>query len=77
MAISFWGMYVLWPLKNSQLPPSDFTSFMLTVKENPPMPTTVLIADDDTVSRGLIRMVLEYDGCRCLEAEDGTATLSV
>ncbi|MCB9710339.1 MAG: response regulator [Nitrospiraceae bacterium] len=41
------------------------------------MPTTVLIADDDTVSRGLIRMVLEYDGCRCLEAEDGTATLSV
>ncbi len=39
------------------------------------MPKTILIVDDDTVSRGLIRMVLEYDGYRCLEAEDGAAAL--
>ena len=39
------------------------------------MPKTILIVDDDTVSRGLIRMVLEYDGCRCLEAGDGADAL--
>ncbi|MDR4494293.1 MAG: response regulator [Nitrospirales bacterium] len=39
------------------------------------MPNTILIVDDDTVSRGLIRMVLEYDGYRCLEAEDGATAL--
>ncbi len=39
------------------------------------MPKTILIVDDDTVSRGLIRMVLEYDGCRCLEAGDGAEAL--
>ena len=41
------------------------------------MPKTILIVDDDTVSRGLIRMVLEYDGCRCLEAEDGVSALAM
>ena len=41
------------------------------------MPKTILIVDDDTVSRGLIRMVLEYDGCRCLEAENGVSALAM
>ncbi|MGD9852773.1 MAG: response regulator [Nitrospirales bacterium] len=39
------------------------------------MQKTILIVDDDTVSRGLIRMVLEYDGYRCLEAGDGADAL--
>ena len=41
------------------------------------MSKTILIVDDDTVCRGLIRMVLEYDGCRCMEAEDGDAALAM
>lgn len=41
------------------------------------MSKTILIVDDDTVSRGLIRMVLEYDGCRCLEAENGASALAI
>ena len=41
------------------------------------MSKTILIVDDDTVCRRLIRMVLEYDGCRCMEAEDGDAALAM
>ncbi len=41
------------------------------------MSSTILIVDDDTLSRRLIRMVLEYDGHDCLEADDGTTALSL
>lgn len=37
----------------------------------------ILIIDDDEMSRGLLRMVLEYDGCQCVEAENGARGLSI
>lgn len=41
------------------------------------MSKNVLIIDDDEMSRGLLRLVLEYDGCECVEAENGTSGLSL
>jgi len=41
------------------------------------MSKNTLIIDDDEMSRGLLRMVLEYDGCHCAEAEDGSRGLSL
>lgn len=41
------------------------------------MSKNTLIIDDDEMSRGLLRMVLEYDGCHCAEAEDGVRGLSL
>jgi CheY-like chemotaxis protein len=41
------------------------------------MSKNILIIDDDEMSRGLLRMVLEYDGCHCVEAENGARGLSL
>jgi two-component system sensor histidine kinase EvgS len=41
------------------------------------MSKNTLIIDDDEMSRGLLRMVLEYDGCQCIEAENGAIGLSI
>jgi two-component system chemotaxis response regulator CheY len=41
------------------------------------MSKNTLIIDDDEMSRGLLRMVLEYDGCHCVEAENGAMGLSL
>ncbi|MDR4461619.1 MAG: response regulator [Nitrospirales bacterium] len=41
------------------------------------MSKNILIIDDDEMSRGLLRMVLEYDGCECVEAENGARGLSL
>jgi CheY-like chemotaxis protein len=41
------------------------------------MSKNTLIIDGDEMSRGLLRMVLEYDGCRCVEAEDWAMGLSI
>lgn len=41
------------------------------------MSKNTLIIDDDEMSRGLLRMVLEYDGCHCTEAENGAIGLSI
>jgi two-component system chemotaxis response regulator CheY len=41
------------------------------------MSKNTLIIDDDEMSRGLLRMVLEYDGCYCVEAENGARGLSM
>jgi DNA-binding response OmpR family regulator len=47
------------------------------MEENLIMKKTALIVDDDAMSRGLIRMVLEYDAFHCLEAENGETALRV
>jgi CheY-like chemotaxis protein len=41
------------------------------------MATNVLIIDDDEMNRGLLRLVLEYDGCHCVEAANGAMGLSI
>ena len=41
------------------------------------MSKNILIIDDDEMSRRLLRMVLEYDGCQCVEAENGAKGLSL
>ncbi len=41
------------------------------------MSKNILIIDGDEMSRGLLRMVLEYDGCQCVEAENGASGLSL
>jgi len=41
------------------------------------MSKKTLIIDDDEISRGLLRLVLEYDGCHCVEAENGAMGLSL
>jgi DNA-binding response OmpR family regulator len=41
------------------------------------MSKNTLIIDDDEMSRGLLRLVLEYDGCHCVEAENGAMGLSM
>ena len=41
------------------------------------MSKNILIIDDDEMSRGLLRMVLEYDGCHCVEAENGARGFSL
>jgi CheY-like chemotaxis protein len=46
-------------------------------KEETLMSKNTLIIDDDEMSRGLLRLVLEYDGCHCVEAENGAKGLSL
>ena len=41
------------------------------------MSKNILIIDDDEMSRGLLRLVLEYDGFLCMEAENGAIGLSL
>lgn len=41
------------------------------------MPTHILIIDRDDMNRGLLRLVLEYDGCHCAEAANGAEGLSL
>lgn len=41
------------------------------------MSKKTLIVDDDEMSRRLLRLVLEYDGCHCVEAENGAMGLSL
>ncbi len=40
------------------------------------MSKTLLIVEDDRVSRDLLRLVFEYDGYRCREAENGLEGLT-
>ena len=39
------------------------------------MSKRILIVDDDTLTRGLLRMLFESDGFQCEEAEDGAVAL--
>jgi len=41
------------------------------------MSKNMLIIDDDTASRDLLRLVFEYDGFRCWEAENGAEGLTM
>ena len=38
---------------------------------------TMLIIEDDVVSRDLLRLVFEYDGFQCMEAENGERGLAL
>ena len=38
---------------------------------------TMLIIEDDVVSRDLLRLVFEYDGFQCMEAENGARGLAL
>jgi CheY-like chemotaxis protein len=53
------------------------TDTILYQDEENLMSKNTLIIDDDEMSRGLLRMVLEYDGCHCVEAEGGAVGLSL
>jgi DNA-binding response OmpR family regulator len=41
------------------------------------MSKTMLIIEDDVVSRDLLRLVFEYDGFQCMEAENGAIGLTM
>ena len=41
------------------------------------MSKTMLIIEDDVVSRDLLRLVFEYDGFHCIEADNGAMGLSL
>jgi len=41
------------------------------------MPKTMLIIEDDVVSRDLLRLVFEYDGFHCKEADNGKIALTM
>ncbi len=41
------------------------------------MSKTMLIIEDDVVSRDLLRLVFEYDGFHCVEADNGAIGLSM
>ena len=41
------------------------------------MSKTMLIIEDDVVSRNLLRLVFEYDGFHCVEAEHGARGLAM
>ncbi len=48
------------------------------IKErNTPMSKTMLIVEDDVVSRDLLRLVFEYDGFHCIEADNGEMGLAL
>ena len=53
------------------------SGFAHVSKEENLMAKKTLIIDDDEMSRGLLRLVLEYDGCHCVEAENGAKGLSL
>jgi two-component system chemotaxis response regulator CheY len=46
-------------------------------EESKSMSKTMLIIEDDVVSRNLLRLVFEYDGFYCVEAENGAMGLSM
>jgi len=41
------------------------------------MSKNMLIIEDDVVSRDLLRLVFEYDGFKCMEAENGAVGLTM
>jgi CheY-like chemotaxis protein len=41
------------------------------------MSKTIVIIEDDVVSRDLLRLVFEYDGFTCMEAENGAVGLAM
>ena len=41
------------------------------------MPKNMLIIEDDLASRDLLRLVFEYDGFHCMEAENGALGLTM
>lgn len=41
------------------------------------MSLRTLIIDNDEMNRRLLRLVLEYEGCHCVEAENGATGLSL
>ncbi|MDH3770146.1 MAG: response regulator [Nitrospirota bacterium] len=41
------------------------------------MSKTMLIIEDDAVSRDLLRLIFEYDGFTCMEAENGAMGLAM
>jgi len=41
------------------------------------MSKRMLIIEDDKVNRGLLRLVFEYDGFHCMEAENGSLGLTM
>jgi CheY-like chemotaxis protein len=46
-------------------------------REDTLMSKNTLIIDDDEMSRRLLRLVLEFDGCHCVEADNGAMGLSL
>ncbi len=41
------------------------------------MPKTLLIIEDDVVTRDLLQLVFEYDGFNCIQAENGAVGLTL
>ena len=41
------------------------------------MPKTMLIIEDDVVTRDLLQMVFEYEGFKCVQAENGAVGLTM
>jgi CheY-like chemotaxis protein len=50
---------------------------MIQKKENRLMSKTMLIIEDDIVTRDLLRLVFEYEGFTCMEAENGSMGLAM
>jgi CheY-like chemotaxis protein len=50
---------------------------MTKKKEKPLMSKTMLIIEDDVVTRDLLRLVFEYEGFTCMEAENGAMGLAM
>jgi CheY-like chemotaxis protein len=50
---------------------------MIQKEENRLMSKTMLIIEDDVVTRDLLRLVFEYDGFTCMEAENGAMGLAM
>jgi DNA-binding response OmpR family regulator len=50
---------------------------MILKEENMLMAKSMLIIEDDVVSRDLLRLVFEYDGFHCSEADNGAIGLAM
>jgi CheY-like chemotaxis protein len=50
---------------------------MIQKEENTLMSKTMLIIEDDVVTRDLLRLVFQYDGFTCKEAENGAMGLAM
>jgi DNA-binding response OmpR family regulator len=50
---------------------------MIQKEENTLMSKTMLIIEDDVVTRDLLRLVFQYDGFTCMEAENGAMGLAM
>jgi CheY-like chemotaxis protein len=50
---------------------------MIQKEENMLMSKSMLIIEDDVVSRDLLRLVFEYDGFHCSEADNGAIGLAM